>query len=287
MERINNYKIIKPILFSNDSTTYEAFDEWTNRRVAIKIFTSDVLISNFRQKLKFDPILLGFSSLYHENINTLLDLIIIDDCIAIISEYLIGKTLDELLIEKGRLPIVDFTLLLNQIISAFYYAHEIGGIHGNLTPSNIFIQENGNIKILGIGERYLFGNNYTSEIQNQGVRCFITPEEFINGTDLIDYQSDIYCVGLILFYALTGLKPNFNCGFLLSENKTFNPFPNYDYTESEKKFELIIKKACQLKKHNRFDSFKTLQKDSLTNSNYNITLPKADRSWLQKLFGAE
>ncbi len=221
-------------------------------------------------------------NLNHENINTCIDLIIDKGTIALTSEYLIGKNLNEIINEKGRLSTADLTLLMTQILSAFCHANEKGLIHGNLNPTDIFIQENGSVKILGFENRNLFGNIQTTQLQSE--RIFITPEELMSGIDLIDYKSDIYCVGLILFYALTGLKPNFYCGFNLDNKGSFNPFPEYDFTESEKKFKSIINKACELKKTDRFESFETFKNEILNLSTHNSTLTKAGRTWWQKLF---
>lgn len=283
MKKINQFKIIKPIWYGGYSIIYEAIHEKLQKKIALKIFTNDELISKVKQKLKFGLIPNNYMTLDHENINTCIDLIIDDDIIAITSEYLIGKNLDELIKEKGRLSSVDFTLLITQIVSAFCHANEKGLIHGHINPSNIFIQENGNVKILGFENRILFGNIPT---QLQGARTYITPEELKHGIDVIDHKSDIYCVGLILFYALTGLKPNFFCGFQfpLDNRGCFNPFPEYDFPESEMRFKSIINKACQLKKADRFDSFETFKNEILNLSTHNSTLPKTRRAWWQKFF---
>jgi serine/threonine-protein kinase len=287
MKKINQYKIIEQIWSSSDSTIYEAIHEITQMQIALKIFTNIELISKVKQKIKHGIIPTNYMTLDHKSINRCIDLIIDEDIIALTSEYLIGKNLDELINEKGRLSNVDFTLLMTQIVSAFCHANTKGLIHGNINPADIFIQENGNVKILGFENRILFGNIQTNQTQNQGARIFITPEELMNGNDAIDYKSDIYCVGLILFYALTGLKPKFYCGFQSDNKRSFNPFPEYDFTDSEKKFKSIINKACQLKKTDRFDSFETFKNEILNLSTHNSILPKARRTWWQKLIGYE
>ena len=109
MKKINQYKIIEPIWSSSDSTIYEAIHEITQMQIALKIFTNIELISKVKQKIKHGIIPTNYMTLDHKSINRCIDLIIDEDIIALTSEYLIGKNLDELINEKGRLSNVDFT----------------------------------------------------------------------------------------------------------------------------------------------------------------------------------
>jgi len=261
MDSFNNYQLIREVHSGANSTIYLAINKITQNPFAIKIYHKDFLTETRINSLRNNVINSIYESIDHENINQCIDLLFQEDGIAVTSAYLVGKNLNELIHERERLTINEVTQLMNQIIDAFIQAHNKGVIHGRLNPSDIFIQENGNLKILGFEESVIFGLNHFASLKNQGARCFITPEEIQDGPNAIDTQTDIYLVGLILFYALTGFKPNFYCGFNFSEGFCFNPFPTYEFSESEKKFQAIIEKACHLKKSDRYQSFEILKKE--------------------------
>jgi serine/threonine protein kinase len=299
------YKITRLIGNDEMASVYEAENEMIGTKVAIQVL-NPILSANIQIKERFRNEAKLLESLDHPNITKVIDFDDQPKQLSIVKEYLNRENLNEKIERTGPLTEKEIVEIFSQTLSAFEFAHENGMFHGYLKPDDIFFHETEgeidlstndlgvyaiiekiNIKILGFEKRVLFDNNYTSLIQNHGARAFITPEELMIGTDAIDYKSDIYCIGLILFYVVTGLKPNFYCGYKLNGNNSINPFPEYEYTDSQKKFKRIINKACQPNKKDRYDSFRVFKNEILNLSKHNDSIPKSRWKNLKKLFGYE
>ena len=134
----------------------------------------------------------------------------------IIMEYVAGSTLDDLIERQGRFDPVRVGRWLGQICSALKYAHAIPLIHRDLKPANLMAANPGTageqIKIMdfGLSQFTAVPHLDLGELRGGIKRVAGTPEylspEQARG-DEIDTRSDLYCVGLILFEALTGRRP--------------------------------------------------------------------------------
>jgi serine/threonine protein kinase len=123
-------------------------------------------------------------------------------------EYVSGLTLDEF-IKKNGLPIEESRALkiFDKILSAFGFAHEQGIVHRDIKPSNIIINQNDEPKILDFGIAKLMQSNHslTKTGTKMGSLYYMSPEQVL-GKD-IDYRTDIYSLGVLLFEMLTCKLP--------------------------------------------------------------------------------
>jgi len=262
---LTNYEIIRPIWSGASKTIYEGIDKRTGFRSAISIYKNYSLLETLKKRI-VDGSTLPILNLKHKNINTELDLILGQEVFAITNDFLEGKNLSDLLESTDNLDFKEIKQIIMQILDGFEYAHKNGFIHGELNPSKIFIQNDGIIKILGFEKRILFGIHNDNF---KGARIFISPEEFLQGQNSIDQISDIYHIGLILYNLITGIRPNFHCGFRNPDNYIFGPFPEFNFQNSWKNIEFIIKKSCALKKDDRYKSVSDLRisiEDYFTNN---------------------
>ncbi|MDR3622003.1 MAG: serine/threonine-protein kinase [Paludisphaera borealis] len=130
-----------------------------------------------------------------------------------VMEYLPGLSLAELVERHGPLPPGRVVYLLGQVCGALREAHAAGLIHRDIKPSNIFASRRGGIddvaKLLDFGlvrptadrEAALSG-----EGQILGTPQFMSPEQAAGGREL-DERSDIYSIGAVAYYLLTGRPP--------------------------------------------------------------------------------
>jgi serine/threonine protein kinase len=84
---------------------------------------------------------------------------------------------------------------------------------------------------------------------------------FLNKWHLPDESSDIYLIGLVLFFILTASFPNNYCGFQLPFKNEFDPFPKCQIINSEKELIRIIEKACCFKKEDRYQNISQFEND--------------------------
>ncbi|HEY2883482.1 MAG TPA: serine/threonine-protein kinase, partial [Pirellulales bacterium] len=131
-----------------------------------------------------------------------------------VMEYLPGKSLADLVDKHGPLAPERVVFLLEQICEALGEAHELGLIHRDIKPGNIFAAERGGVydvaKLLDFGlAKPAISNGDVSLTQEgtiTGSPLFMAPEQ-ATGDSMPDGRSDIYALGAVAYYLLTGHAP--------------------------------------------------------------------------------
>jgi len=128
----------------------------------------------------------------------------------LVMELLHGETLDQIIKRNaGRLPLSDALEIVEQLLDFLSQCHAQGIVHRDLKPANIFLTEEGRVKVLD------FGVAQHREQQNQaltragtaiGTPSYMSPEQARGLGDKLDGRSDIFAVGSILFYVLSGQR---------------------------------------------------------------------------------
>jgi serine/threonine-protein kinase len=130
-------------------------------------------------------------------------------------EYLPGLTLEELVKRDGALPGPRAIHFLRQVCGALGEAHRVGLIHRDIKPSNVMVCDRGGIpdvaKLLDFGlvRAQVVGaadGNLTQEGAIPGTPAYMSPEQAAGREDL-DGRSDIYSLGAVAYYLLTGRPP--------------------------------------------------------------------------------
>jgi Serine/threonine protein kinase len=123
----------------------------------------------------------------------------------LIMEYVEGETIEQYIKRHGAITEIEAIRLLNDILSALGYAHQKGFVHRDIKPSNIMIRPDGNICLLDFGiakNMNLTNGGLTVGQLTIGTDGYMSPEQ-AEGYN-IDQRSDIYSLGCVLFYMLTG-----------------------------------------------------------------------------------
>jgi serine/threonine protein kinase len=129
-------------------------------------------------------------------------------------EYLAGMTLADLVARKGTLPPARAIHIIRQVFASLGEAHSKGMVHRDIKPANIMICERGGdydfVKVLDFGlvkhASGSVGSDITQNRQLSGTPLCIAPER-IREPSLVDPRSDIYSIGTVAFYLLTGKYP--------------------------------------------------------------------------------
>jgi serine/threonine-protein kinase len=134
-----------------------------------------------------------------------------------VMEYLPGHNVGEIVEEYGPIPPARTVYLMDQVCGALTEAHGIGLVHRDLKPANIFCAYRGGvfdvIKLLDFGlAKPTMGVdaelNLTMEGTITGSPLFMSPEQ-ASAEENVDARSDIYSLGAVMYYMLTG-QPPFN-----------------------------------------------------------------------------
>lgn len=123
----------------------------------------------------------------------------------VIYEYVEGVTVREYVEKNGAMAEAEVNKHITDICRALAELHKIGIVHRDITPSNVVIASDGCYIIdLGIARRV--SGNKNADTRILGTAGFAAPEQF--GFRQTDARADIYSVGVLMHYMLTGRMPN-------------------------------------------------------------------------------
>jgi serine/threonine-protein kinase len=132
-----------------------------------------------------------------------------------VMEFLPGHNIGEIVEEYGPFPATRTVYLMDQVCAALNEAHGIGLVHRDIKPANIFCAYRGGVfdvaKLLDFGLAKPTVNvgrdtQLTMEGTVTGSPLFMSPEQ-ASGEDGVDSRSDIYSLGAVMYYMLTGQPP--------------------------------------------------------------------------------
>lgn len=159
-------------------------------------------------------------SLVHPNIVPALDLgFTLSKRAYLVTELVVGKTLKDEVREHGPLPLELCVEVCSAILSALQVAHEAGVVHRDMKPDNVMLtaaDANGKreTKVLDFGVAKILGEEMKAQLGGVpatieglmvGTPAFASPEQI--AAKPVDGRTDIYGVGGVLFYLLTGRPP--------------------------------------------------------------------------------
>lgn len=203
------YEIIEKVGIGGMAIVYKAKDIYLKRIVAVKILKEQYLEDKeFIKKFVIEA--QSVANLNNQNIVKIYDVgQHIEDSKTynyIVMEYIKGKTLNELIKDKGRLNSNAVVSISKQIANALDCAHKHHIIHRDIKPHNIIIDENLNVKVTDFGIARIATSStitYTSSVL--GTVHYISPEQAKG--KFIDEKSDIYSLGVVMYEMVTGKVP--------------------------------------------------------------------------------
>ena len=201
---IGGCEIIKKLGEGGMGVVYEAVQSSLNRRVAVK-FLAPHISNNKDFVYRFFREAKSAAGINHPNVLQVYNVGEEDNIIYMITELVKGKTLNKIVQEKGKLKEEEALTIVHDIASALIEAEKNDIVHRDLKPDNIMITESNIVKVMDFG----LAKNVASSTQHItqtgtiiGTPQYMSPEQ-IKGEN-IDIRSDIYSLGLILFYLVTG-----------------------------------------------------------------------------------
>ncbi|MBK6963816.1 MAG: protein kinase [Bacteroidales bacterium] len=206
-EKIQHYRITRLIGEGGMASVYEAVHEKLQSKVAIKIL-NPILTANKNIRERFENEARFMAGLNHMNITRVIDYEERPDLLAIVMEFLEGEDLNVKIKRDGPMSLDEVVPIFMQVLDAFEYAHKKSIVHRDVKPSNIFIEPSKAVKILDFGIAKLLGatDDMTATGTQIGTPVYMSPEQ-VNTDKNIDQRSDIYSLGVTLFYMLNGKPP--------------------------------------------------------------------------------
>ena len=201
----NRYELISFVGKGGMSVVYKAQDKRTGHYVAVKILRPEY--SKDEEFLsRFEREATTASKMSHHNIVNLLDVGQEGELRYLVMEYVRGKTLKELIVEKGAMAPQVACQIAIRILSALQHAHQNGIIHRDIKPQNVLVHSDGHVKVADFGIARVAGSNTLTKTDSvMGSVYYFSPEQARGGQ--VNESSDLYSVGVVMYEMLTGQVP--------------------------------------------------------------------------------
>ncbi|HEY3050221.1 MAG TPA: Stk1 family PASTA domain-containing Ser/Thr kinase [Gaiellaceae bacterium] len=198
------YRIMRKLGSGGMADVYLAEDEELGRRVAIKILNDkhandEQFVERFRREAK------NAAGLSHPNIVSIYDRGEAEGTYYIAMEYLDGRSLKELVVARGPLPIADAIEATRQVLTALRFAHRKGVVHRDIKPHNVMADADGRLKVTDFGIARAGVSQMTEAGSIIGTAQYLSPEQARGAA--VDQRSDLYSIGVVLYEMLTGQVP--------------------------------------------------------------------------------
>jgi len=282
----NRYIISSRIGHGGMANVYEASDVITKNKVAIKLIKEDVMKNPVNLK-RFENEATIAASLRHPNIVKVYSNGVIDGIPYIVTEFVKGQTLKDILDLRSSLPLEESILYMLQLTNALYYAHLHGVIHRDIKPDNVMILADGTAKLTDFGIALAEGvKELTVEAKEiVGSVHYLAPE--IAKGKHASIKSDIYSLGVAFFEMITGHVPfdgNSPVNIVVAHVKEKFPSPRKYLPDCPKEVEKLILTATKKDPEERFANAKVFH-DELEALLAKPELIKEKKSFLARLFG--
>jgi eukaryotic-like serine/threonine-protein kinase len=268
-----NYRILSQIGSGGMGEVFLARDSKLERNVAIK-FLSQELASDASRLNRFIQEAQAASALNHPNIITIYEIGEADGLNYIAAEYIEGQTLRDRM-AAGHLSFDEFISIAVQTAEALTAAHEAGIVHRDIKPENIMLRSDGYVKVLDFGLAKLGESRSLIDSREatrklvethpgsvMGTASYMSPEQ-ARGRD-IDYRSDIFSLGIVLYEMLTDRTPfqGETVTEMMAAILHTEPVPLRDARpELPKEAQRIVSKMLRKKPDSRYQSTKDLSGD--------------------------
>ena len=203
---VEKYEVIQKIGEGGMATVYRGRHLTLGRDVAIKVLHPHLSASE-RNRQRFAREARAIEHLEHDNILKIFDYSGVDaeNCY-IVTEFVDGVTLQELLNERTRFPSEITALIGIKLAQALHYAHELGIIHRDLKLENVMLRRDGELKLMDFGiARFLDEVNLTITGALVGSPAYMSPEQAME--KVLDSRSDLFSLGTLLYHLVTGHLP--------------------------------------------------------------------------------
>ena len=260
----SRYQFIHKIDEGGAGVVWQAVDTHYGHRVAVKrLKTTAAALDGIINKFKIEANI--YLMLNHKNIVVLKNFIISKGAYYLIMEYIDGTPIDKYVrkFPNNKMPQEVAIAIMKEIVIGVGYGHERkipiegydGVLHLDIKPSNVMVSNNGEVKIIDYGISQ--GTTAQRSEKIMGTLMFMSPEQLDINAEL-DSRTDIYALGLLFYFMLTGLYPHpnnlSNQGiFERILNTPINKLPNIK-TGTGLRIQSIIEKATEKNPINRYQN---------------------------------
>ncbi len=202
---LGEYEVLGELGRGGMAAVYLAHEFALDRKVAVKVM-SPALVTGAGMIERFKREARTAASLSHPHIIPVYAVRETDRLLYFVMKFIAGRPLDGVLKELGPLPIPMIQMILQQVGSAFGYAHRRGIIHRDIKPANIMIDEEGWAVVTDFGiAKVSQAEGLTMTGMTVGTPTYMSPEQCM--AQDVTGASDQYSLGVVAYEMITGRPP--------------------------------------------------------------------------------
>lgn len=192
--------------------------------------------------------------LNHPGIRKIVDIFYKNSNLYMVQDYVEGETLKEYVKKNGRVQTEKICQITSDLCDIIGYLHNQNPaiLYRDIKPSNIMITPNGKVVLIDFGISKVYKSDTEQDTVCAGSNGYAAPEQY--GLGKCCKQTDIYGIGMLLYFMLKGKSPSTGVEPLLDENYEHNIDDN---------FRIIIQKCVKIDIKDRYSSVEALKKDIL------------------------
>ncbi|WP_372369889.1 tetratricopeptide repeat protein [Candidatus Uabimicrobium sp. HlEnr_7] len=202
-KKFGPYQIIEVVGVGGMGKVYKAFHPELDREIAIKVMHADVESPKQRQRFFIEAKLMA--KLNHPSIASVYDVGTIEKQNYIVMDYIKGKSLRTLNLEKSLSPKRSIEIIRLSAL-AIDYAHKTGVIHRDLKPANIMVDEDTKLPVImdfGLAKDLHPSGEVTKSGEILGTPRYMSPEQAEGKQSMIGAPTDVYSLGTVMYELLT------------------------------------------------------------------------------------
>lgn len=239
------FKIVRHISSGGFGNTYEGIHTMMDTRVAIKEFfpkmfcnrdenTSHITVATQSNRELVDKLRKKFIEeakaifkMNHPNIVKVHDIFEENDTAYYVMDYIDGKSLGEMVKQRGALPEAEAVGYIRQVADALKYVHSLNRLHLDIKPGNVMVDAKGYAMLIDFGASKHYdmesGEN-TSTLMGVNTKGYAPVEQSTQSFTKFSPATDIYALGATLYKLLTGITPP-DANLLMAKEETLTPLP--------------------------------------------------------------
>ena len=270
-----HYRLEREIGRGGMGRVYLAQDTRLKRPVALKLLPL-AFSENAERVRRFQQEARVVSALNHPNIITIHEIGETDGLRFIVTEFVDGETLGDL-ISRGQRDLTSVIKIIIQVTEALTAAHGAGIVHRDIKPENIMVRRDGYVKVLDFGIAKLSQEpNGSDDIHaSQAPHPVVTTPGLVLGTvnymspeqargHNVDARTDVFSLGVVLYEAVTGQYPfqgETRVDMLIAV-AGIEPPPVREYTpEAPLRLQQIIERALRKNRDERYQTVDEMRHD--------------------------
>lgn len=246
------YKILNEIGHGGMSTVYLALNERANKTWAVKEVRKEGSVQGeaLKQGLIAETEML--KKLNHPNLPSIIDVIDKDDSFIIVMDYIEGRSLQDVLEKQGAQSPEQVVEWAKQLAGVLGYLHKRTPpiIYRDMKPANVMLKPDGSVTLIDFGTAREFKAHSLGDTTWLGTKGYAAPEQF-GGQGETDARTDIFNLGATMYHLMTGYSP-------ADTNFVILPLGDLRPELKDTGFEYLVKKCCEPKREDRFQSCEEL-----------------------------